>query len=372
MAGNQEKTIEQLELECFFPIEVEHLNHIQPKYESRFSGLNPLPEKREESLSKKYLVVLDSLDRSFLGLKRYYKSMGYNIAEAVKTNQQVDGVARLFLHFFVDPKRKLLLTMRINDEKNKFFSNYFGTSLKEYFEKENGDIWKLINKNDKAQVKFNELKSNEVHFEIFLEDEFHKKLVYVSSSNGYDLKNYPTLNIGIVDQYPTNKNESKFIHLIEAQIKTNDWIPAYAGFKASLIEYIKNSFILSQTKIKDHLFIPILFDLANIHFDRAKLERTPEMLAKAISLKQRAEKYIDDNVGLTYYNIYRFISETVSFSKQELDSGPFAKIANVFSKSSVYKKELNYLVDKNLIDEEARMKYENDVMKGFESIKSLL
>ena len=74
----------------FFPIEVEHLNHIQPKYENRFSGLNPLPDIREESLSKKYLAVLDSLDRSFLGLKRYYKSMGYNIAEAVKTNQQVD------------------------------------------------------------------------------------------------------------------------------------------------------------------------------------------------------------------------------------------------------------------------------------------
>ena len=47
----------------FFPIEVEHLNHIQPKYENRFSGLNPLPDIREESLSKKYLAVLDSLDR---------------------------------------------------------------------------------------------------------------------------------------------------------------------------------------------------------------------------------------------------------------------------------------------------------------------
>ena len=363
-----------LEDKCFFKIEIEPLNHIKPIDGQKYGNLNIVPKTRPESIAKHYLAVLDANDKTFLGIKRYHNRYRNNLEKAVRTNKQVDNEARLFLTKYAYTINPLFISIGINSERNEFMSSYFGIKLGELFAKlsEHEELWNNADEEKTIQTKFLEVKGNKAEFNIFLEEQFLDKRIYVSSSNRYDLGNFPYLSIGIVDDGTYNKETYKFIHLLTCRLSSsNDWMPGYAPFKSTIISYIKKMFILSQIPVRDSLFIPLTFYVKNIQMNKSMLENESKIFLEARELKIKAEIYLKNNVNASYYDLHSFLTERKIISKTFWDENSFSKIEKIFSKDSIFEKDQEKILELALMAKEKREVKEKGAGERFNEIKSL-
>lgn len=358
---------QQFEEDCLFEIDVEHLIHISPNY-----GING---PRVESRSEKYLAVLDQRDRTFLGVKKYFKS--YAIEKSVPQNREINSDALAIFSQFSDNKKINLYNWKISKEKNQFFVVYLGLDAITYCnnidwasEKMHTNSAKILHQ---RFIKFKE--DYREKFEMFLSDFCGQKRIYFSASNSYDLQlPRAEFNMGITDPFTVNGAES--IHVAQKNwSRSGMWFPVSEDFRRNLIEIIMISFTLSQITIRSEMFIPVLLDLESYDLRIRSLERKKKLLEKVALTYNLGKKYIEVNADKerTYFDLLYPTGlirvRSLKGDQSELEYGEFT---HFFSKDNEDERKLSDLLTVINYSDSERKNYEFERREEFEDVRELI
>jgi hypothetical protein len=366
-----DEELEVLKLVCYFPITVEMLNHT--------NNPNSIPKDTNivESESDKYAVVLDkAYNRELLGIKKIYKYQRGNPQDYIVTNAKANIEVVSFYRHILDYTEGTCISMSVNTERNKFNSTHLGPKVLDFIKnkfKEPTSLYEIKLFRD-AENYFNELLERKGRFVQFISEHFSDMRIFANVFNGYDIKDFPEMRIGMLWRGVDDNNTSIFysLKILTARIKTNrDWFPRESLFKNDLIQLIKKMYMLKQTELDFDLLIPIIFDINDVHMDENKLLRDEKKLTEAKQIRETAKlRFIDNSKSYSYLDVFKFVSEKI-YEWTDLENGSFKKHKHIFSESDDYEVKLVFLIDKVTKGINYRYKYEDDLSSSYSKIEHL-
>ena len=351
--------------ECLFPIDVEHLCHVDPERNND-----------QRSNSNKYLAVLDHNTREMLGVKKYFKS--YPIEKCVPHNGEILNDALRIFSNFSENKKVIFYDWKLSEGREQFFVILLGLEASIYLKQVDWENNYRVPTNITKSI-FNKFlsikKESPSNFLTFLEKQCINKRIYFSASNSYDIQlPRPEFNMGLTDLFVEDRS-STTVHLAQFNWSRGGmWFPPSLNFELNIREWIITSFTLSQIELASKNLAAIVLDLENIDIRRRSLERKTESLNKAKMIVNTVNEYISENEkkSFSYFDLLFLTSLIRWHSKESLKELQFREFTHHFSKKPEDERKMKDLLTLASYSDSERFLYEAQRHEEFMLIQDQL